>query len=93
VPDDEKAKEIQASVSKEAKEEEKKEEENKEEESKVDPNDVESLMKEYTNLLKDLPVKKGESYADVLIQPEEFEKDNDANYHIDFIYAMANCRS
>ena len=25
--------------------------------------------------------------------PEEFEKDEDANGHIDFIYAMANCRS
>ncbi len=25
--------------------------------------------------------------------PELFEKDNDANFHIDFIYSMANCRS
>jgi len=25
--------------------------------------------------------------------PEEFEKDEDSNGHIDFIYAMANCRS
>jgi len=28
-----------------------------------------------------------------IIAPELFEKDNDANYHIDFIYAMANCRA
>ena len=49
VPDDEKAKEIQASVNKEAKEEEKKEEETKvvEEELKVDPNDIEHLLKKY----------------------------------------------
>jgi len=68
VPDDEKAKEIQASVTKEgAKEEEKKEEEKQEEEQKVDPNDVESLMKDFYQLIADLPVKKGESYADVLI--------------------------
>ena len=24
---------------------------------------------------------------------EEFEKDNDSNYHIDFIYSMANIRA
>ena len=28
-----------------------------------------------------------------MLHPEEFEKDNDANFHIDFIYATANCRS
>jgi len=27
------------------------------------------------------------------IKPEEFEKDNDQNFHIDFIYAIANCRA
>jgi hypothetical protein len=27
------------------------------------------------------------------IKSEEFEKDNDANYHIDFMYSMGNCRS
>ena len=26
------------------------------------------------------------------IKPEEFEKDEDTNYHIDAIYSMANCR-
>lgn len=31
--------------------------------------------------------------SDYLIGAEEFEKDNDANYHIDFIHAMANCRA
>ena len=28
-----------------------------------------------------------------LVQPEEFEKDDDENGHIDFIYALANCRA
>ncbi len=28
-----------------------------------------------------------------LLVPEQFEKDNDQNFHIDFIHAMANCRS
>jgi len=27
------------------------------------------------------------------VRPEVFEKDNDANYHIDLIYSMANVRS
>lgn len=29
----------------------------------------------------------------VKIEAEEFEKDEDDNGHIDFIYALANCRS
>jgi len=24
---------------------------------------------------------------------EEFEKDNDSNYHVDFIFSIANCRA
>jgi len=28
-----------------------------------------------------------------VIYPDEFEKDNDANFHIDFIYSMTNLRS
>lgn len=27
------------------------------------------------------------------VQPEQFEKDNDANFHIDLIYALGNCRA
>jgi hypothetical protein len=27
------------------------------------------------------------------MKAEEFEKDNDSNYHIDFIYSLANCRA
>ena len=28
-----------------------------------------------------------------MIKAEEFEKDDDANYHIDFMYSMGNCRA
>jgi len=28
-----------------------------------------------------------------LIRAEEFEKDNDANFHIDFMHSMGNCRA
>lgn len=26
------------------------------------------------------------------MNPQEFEKDNDANFHVDFLHAMTNCR-
>lgn len=35
----------------------------------------------------------GKSFEDTVIKAEEFEKDEDSNYHIDFVYAMANCRA
>ena len=25
--------------------------------------------------------------------PEEFEKDDDSNFHIDYMYSLANCRA
>lgn len=28
-----------------------------------------------------------------LVKSDEFEKDNDANFHIDFMYSMGNCRA
>ena len=30
---------------------------------------------------------------ETIIKAEVFEKDLDSNHHIDFMYAMANCRS
>ena len=45
-------------------------------------------------LLDDLDAKLSEmASANLTISPEDFEKDNDLNFHIDFIYAMANCRA
>lgn len=28
-----------------------------------------------------------------LVKSDEFEKDNDANFHIDFMYSLGNCRA
>jgi ubiquitin-activating enzyme E1 len=36
---------------------------------------------------------KEEEIKTIVCTPQEFEKDNDANFHIDFIYALANCRA
>jgi len=90
VPDQSAAKQIQASVEKEDKDGE----EEKEEEAKQDSvDDTQAMKKEFLEILKTIPKKEGESYEKAFIQAEEFEKDDDANFHIDFIYAMANCRS
>ena len=79
VPDDEKAKEIHAQVNKEVKEEEKTEEDSKvEEEPKMDQNDVEFLQKEFEQLVKKFDERvEGKVKLEKIIQPEEFEKDND----------------
>lgn len=102
VADDAKAKEIQASVEKEAtkNEEEKKEveaEEAKEEEQDV--GEIEKLKSEFLALYHQLndgakqPIGDAEWIEKNLIKSEEFEKDNDANFHIDFMYSMGNCRA
>ena len=44
-----------------------------------------NTLKEFEKLTKDL---KAESLV-----PQDFEKDNDANYHIDYIYSIANVRA
>lgn len=45
-------------------------------------------------VLKSLaPAKDGKTNEDTVVKPEEFEKDEDSNFHIDLIYAMANCRA
>lgn len=54
---------------------------------------MEVLMMRFHNLLEELPIKDGKVNTEEMLQAELFEKDNDANFHIDFIYAMANCRS
>lgn len=35
----------------------------------------------------------GKTFEDLVLKPEEFEKDEDSNYHIDFMCAMGNCRA
>jgi len=97
VPNDAKALEIQQSVNKADKgtEEEKKEgdEEEKKEEDEVDPNDVKKLKDEFLDLFKSLKIDPKKPFDEYLIHAEEFEKDNDANFHIDFMYSMGNCRA
>jgi len=52
--------------------------------------DGEALLKELQQIVGSLKeYKKGA----IIAKPEQFEKDFDANFHIDFIYAMANCRA
>ena len=81
VPNDEKAKEIASAVEKEAnktEEEEKKEEE----EEEIQTESVPALFEEFLKLSADLPQ----------VNAEEFEKDEDMNFHIDFIHSAANLR-
>lgn len=40
-----------------------------------------------------LPKDSKKSYEETVISAEEFEKDNDANFHIDFMYTMGNIRA
>lgn len=42
--------------------------------------------------MKTLPIKKDKKIEDYLIKAEDFEKDEDANFHIDFMYSMGMCR-
>jgi len=49
--------------------------------------DVEAVIKAYETLIKPLKGKAAE------LKVEEFEKDVDENYHVDFVYAFANCRA
>eukprot|EP00331_Platyophrya_macrostoma_P003474 CAMPEP_0176424196 /NCGR_PEP_ID=MMETSP0127-20121128/10705_1 /TAXON_ID=938130 /ORGANISM="Platyophrya macrostoma, Strain WH" /LENGTH=779 /DNA_ID=CAMNT_0017805231 /DNA_START=99 /DNA_END=2438 /DNA_ORIENTATION=- len=89
-PSAEKAKEIASQVDKEAKKGG--EEEEKEGEANTqDDNEVQNLMKDLKKISEQLPKSKEGKILCCL--PEEFEKDNDENFHIDIIYSMANCRS
>lgn len=54
-----------------------------------DSNDVDHLMKRFNLIIDQVKPKQD----DQVIAPEQFEKDNDANFHIDVIYALGNCRA
>jgi len=97
VPNEEKAKKIEATIekaNKEKEDKEKKENDGQQEELLVDTSKTdeqkkfEEMVKTFETLLdtnKDLVKKE--------LIGEEFEKDNDANYHIDIIYSMSNLRA
>jgi len=59
-------------------------EEKPEKEPEVDSNSFEELLAKFRDNIGTL--KSGD------VKPEEFEKDDDKNWHIDAIYSMANCR-
>ena len=60
-------------------------EEVKEESAPTLLDDYKKYVSEIVAIIKDFDKKN--------LKAEEFEKDNDENYHIDFIYALANCRA
>lgn len=56
--------------------------------------EVEEVKQQFAKLCKDIEKPKpGQSYEDILIKAEEFEKDDDTNFHIDLIHSMSNCRA
>jgi len=87
-PSSEKAKEINAEVDKEASKQATGEE-GEDEETPV--NEAEELLKDLKKFAATLP--KDKEGKVICCNPEEFEKDNDQNFHIDFISSIANCRS
>jgi len=48
---------------------------------------LDDLIKQYKELRKKIKDPKK------FIFPEEFEKDDDQNFHVDYIHALANCRA
>ena len=87
-PSDEKAKAINSEVNKDATKQASNDE-SPEDDAKSD--DIQVLIKEIKKLAANLP--KDKSGKIMGCKPEEFEKDNDQNFHIDFIYSLANCRA
>jgi actin-related protein len=94
--DESAAKEIQSSVDKDANKGDKKEEEekNQDETAVVDTNDINQLKEEFKSLFKDVKKpEKGKTFAETVVKSDEFEKDDDNNFHIDFMATMGNCRA
>ena len=87
-PSDEKAKEINSEVNKEASKQATGE---KGEDEETSVNEAEELLKELKKIAATLP--KDKDGKVLCCSGEEFEKDNDQNFHIDSIYSLANCRS
>lgn len=91
VPNDEKAKEIQASVIKEEKKGDEEEKSSLEDITiQINTEDtIENMLEQFQTIVKEF---KGKTTAEIVVS-EPFEKDNDQNFHIDAIYAMGNCRA
>lgn len=93
VADESATKEIQASVDKENKEKDQEENKAEEEEKNEIIDDIDKLKEEFIAIYKTIKIPKSKSYEDIVVKAEEFEKDDDANYHIDFMSSMGNCRA
>ena len=95
VPNDDKAKSIakQIADADKDKSEENKQEEEEESEPQVDQNDLQKQKDDFIAILKNLPIDKKLQFGDYLVKSEEFEKDDDKNFHIDFMASMGNCRA
>lgn len=98
-PDEAAAKEMQKEVEKtedKDKKEKENEEEKKEEEEEQPSVDETTELKAkfqtiYDDIVKNKP--KDKSFEEFFMKSEEFEKDEDVNYHIDFMAALGNCRA
>lgn len=53
-------------------------------------NDIETVKNNYSELVKPIQEAKDQGLR---MNVEEFQKDSDENFHIDFIYSMANIRA
>jgi hypothetical protein len=51
------------------------------------------MKEEFYGLLKSMMVDKSKPVDETTVKAEIFEKDCDSNFHIDFMYSLANCRS
>jgi len=67
---------------------------------KVNDNDTEEPLDigkdeeiQLSNLTNELSIYEQDKYDKNIFKPEEFEKDDDSNYHIDFINAASNLRA
>lgn len=50
-------------------------------------------MKKFKTFVEEINKESNKINTEKIVEPENFEKDNDSNHHIDIIYSMANCRS
>lgn len=57
--------------------------------------DLDKMKTEFLAIFATLPIndKNPRPYDEYLVHSEEFEKDVDENFHIDFMYSMGNCRA
>jgi len=95
-----KAKEIEKEVEKEKKElseSDEKEKTNVNEKSENNEKNLDNLISEFKSLSEKYKINKYIELSEkerkqIELNSEEFEKDNDANFHIDVIYSMSNLR-